>query len=70
LTSLEDFLNMPKKNIVYISFLGWNNSLGTKSVHEIILSKDFKIEKHKIILLRSGIRDLIFIKKLNFIIVF
>ena len=32
--------------------------------------KDFKIEKHEIIPLRSRIRDLIYIKKLNAIVVF
>ena len=66
----EDFLNMPNKNIVYISSLGWSNSIGTSSVHELILSKDFKIEKHGIIPFRSRIRDLIYIKKLNAIVVF
>jgi len=66
----EDFLNMPNKNILYISSLGWNNKIGTSSVHEFILSKNFKIEKHGIIPLRSRIRDLIYIKKLNAIVVF
>ena len=61
---------MPNKNIGYISSMGWNNSIGTNSVHELILSKDFKIEKHDIIPLRSRIRDLIYIKKLNAIVVF
>ena len=66
----EDFLNMPNKNIVYISSLGWSNTIGTNSVHELILSKDFEIEKHGIIPLRSRIRDLIYIKELNAIVVF
>ena len=61
---------MPNKNIVYISSMGWNNRIGTNSVHEIILSKDFKKEKHEIIPLRSRIRDLIYIKELNAIVVF
>ena len=58
------------KEFLYISSLGWNNKIGTKSVHELILSKDFKIEKHNIIPLKSRIRDLIYIKKLNAIVVF
>jgi len=61
---------MPNKNIVYISSMGWNNSIGTRSVHELILSKNFEIEKHGIIPLRSRIRDLIYIKELNAIVVF
>ena len=66
----EDFLNMPNKNILYMSSLGWNNKIGTSSVHEFILAKNFKIVKHGIIPLRSRIRDLIYIKELNAIVVF
>ena len=66
----EDFLNMHNKNILYVGAMGWGNNSGTNSVHQIILSDDFKIEEHGIIPLRSRIRDLIYIKKLNAIVVF
>ena len=61
---------MHNKNILYVAAMGWGNHSGTNSVHQLILSEDFKIEEHGIIPLRSRIRDLIYIKKLNAIVVF
>lgn len=67
----EKFENIKNKNVIYTSTMGYVGSEGQWSIHKFVLSKNFvNIENHEVIKIGNRIRDLIYIEKLNKIIMF
>ncbi len=64
----NDFINIPNKNIIYVSALGSKINEGDLSIHQFILNKNFEIDTHNILPIGERIRDFIYIKKTNKII--
>jgi len=61
----EDFINKEDKNIIYVASLGYDISEGDLSIHQLILSSKFEIEEHNIIPIGKRIRDIIYLKNIN-----
>ena len=64
---INEFIEIENKNIFYVSTLGVENPLerGHRSVHQFIFDADLKIESHNIIPIGARVRDMIYLKDLN-----
>jgi hypothetical protein len=69
---IDKFIKIENKNILYVSTMGGKNPLerGHMSVHQFIFDADLKIESHNIIPIGARVRDMIYIKEINKILLF
>ena len=66
----EKFENILDKKVIYLGSMGWDLDENDLSIHKFILNNDYKIEKHEIIPIIERIRDLIYEKKTNKLVMF
>ena len=66
----EKFENILDKKVIYVVSMGWDLDENDLSIHKFILNNDYKIEKHEIIPIIERIRDLIYEKKTNKLVMF
>jgi glucose/arabinose dehydrogenase len=68
----EKFTNEKYDHIIYVGALGYPLQIneGDMSIHQIFINKKMKIKKHNIILINERIRDMIYIKELNKIVLY
>ena len=69
---IDKFIKIENKNILYVSTIGVKNDpeRGHMSVHQFIFDADLKIESHNIIPIGARVRDMIYIKEINKILLF
>jgi hypothetical protein len=58
------------RNNIYVSSLGFKNDNGRRSIHTFNLNNNFQLENHEIIRLNDRVRDIEYLKKKNFILLF
>ena len=61
----NEFIRIPNKKIIYVTSLGNDIKEGDLSIHQFIINKDSKIEKHSILPVGERIRDIIYVQELN-----
>ena len=66
----NEFIHLPNKKVLYVGSLGWEIEDGDLSIHQIILNSDLTIAEHKIIPIGERVRDIIYVKELNKILLF
>lgn len=57
---IDNFVNIPGKKVLYFGTLGFEVEKGQKSIHQLILNKDFIVNEHNIIPINERIRDLVY----------
>ena len=66
----NEFIHMPNKKMIYVGALGYNIEEGDLSIHQIILNPDLTIAEHNIMPIEERVRDIIYVKELNRILLF
>ncbi len=66
----EKFENLPNKKVIYVGSMGWDLEENDLSIHKFVLDNDYKIEEYEIIPIVERIRDLIYVRKTNKILMF
>jgi len=61
---------MPNKKVLYVGSMGWEIEEGDRSIHQIILNPDLTIAEHNIMPIGERVRDIIYVKELNRILLF
>ena len=56
--------------MIYVGALGYNIEEGDLSIHQIILNPDLTIAEHNIMPIEERVRDIIYVKELNRILLF
>jgi hypothetical protein len=55
---------------IFVSSLGWDNTIGKRSIHSFSYNKDKKLDSHEIIPLKERVRDIHYIDHLNSVFLF
>ena len=66
----NEFIHMPNKKVLYVGSMGWEIEEGDRSIHQIILNPDLTIAEHNIMPIGERVRDIIYVKELNRILLF
>ncbi|MEE3260190.1 MAG: PQQ-dependent sugar dehydrogenase [Pseudomonadota bacterium] len=66
----NELIHMPNKKMIYVGALGYNIEEGDLSIHQIILNPDLTIAEHNIMPIGERVRDIIYVKELNRILLF
>ena len=66
----NELIHMPNKKMIYVGALGYNIEEGDLSIHQIILNPDLTIAEHNIMPIEERVRDIIYVKELNRILLF
>tara|TARA_B100000575_G_C23124768_1_gene651495 strand:- start:507 stop:1934 length:1428 start_codon:yes stop_codon:yes gene_type:complete len=66
----EKFIKYPDNHVLYLAALGHKYQEGDQSIHQFILDKDLNILRHNILIIYERVRDMVYIERLNKIILF
>ena len=70
ITKTEEFIKLKNKHVLYVGSMGWDLDEQDLSLHQLIYNDDFVLEEHNVMAIEERIRDIIYIKEINQILLF